>query len=411
MLVRQAAWTFATRILVALAGFTTSVLTARWLGPSGKGEYFFIITLANFVIQFGAFGLHSSNVYFVAKNATLLGRLTINSLWVSLVTGTVGAVIAILLVRYGFGARHIDVGALWFIAALAPANLFLLLGTNLLLGSGRVVTFNALQAAQYLGAVILIGLAGWVGLSLYGFLAATSVVVVLSAVTLLYVLWNLCRPELKFDRYLFFDGLGYAFKAYLAALLPFVVLRSNVFLLQSSAGSAEVGYFSIALQVLDALTLLPASVSMVLFPALVRESEGRWSTTVYSLLVIAGFMAVICALFGFFAEPFIRIAFGVEYLPAVTTLKLALPAAFFLGLISVISQFLAALGIPWQLLAAWVGAVGTVIGLSSVLTPRFASAGASASLSITYALTFLAVFALAYFISLQFRTTKAKEIP
>jgi O-antigen/teichoic acid export membrane protein len=123
-------------------------------------------------------------------------------------------------------------------------------------------------------------------------------------------------------------------------------------------------------------------------------------------------MAVICAFFGFFAEPFVRIAFGVEYLPAVSALQLALPAAFFLGLISVTSQFLAALGIPWQLLVMWLGAVGTIIGLSLTLIPRFASAsaGASASLSITYALTFLAVFGLAYFMSLRLKTAEAKEI-
>jgi O-antigen/teichoic acid export membrane protein len=101
-----------------------------------------------------------------------------------------------------------------------------------------------------------------------------------------------------------------------------------------------------------------------------------------------------CVAVGFLAEPFVRIVFGVRFAPAVPALRWMLPGVFFLGLTSVLSQYLAASGFPRLQSAAWM--VGSVMaaGLGRVLIPIASATGAAMALSITHAAVFLMIAAI-----------------
>src|SRR5690606_12780995 len=95
-------------------------------------------------------------------------------------------------------------------------------------------------------------------------------------------------------------GVAYAFRAYLAALLGFLMLRVGTIALQQNATLADLGQFSIAAQIADALILVPSTVALLLFPNLVRAEEGlRWSATVAILLRVGAFMLLLSAAIAF----------------------------------------------------------------------------------------------------------------
>ncbi len=75
-----------------------------------------------------------------------------------------------------------------------------------------------------------------------------------------------------------------------------------------------------------------------------------------------------------------------------------LPSVFSLAVAAVLSQYLAAIGLPRPLLGVWAGAVAVVLGLSLALIPDHGAAGAAAALSIghTAALVGVAITAYAY---------------
>jgi O-antigen/teichoic acid export membrane protein len=52
--------TFAVRVVHIGLGVAAGVLIARALGPVGRGDYFFIVTFAGHIVQFGTVGLAQS---------------------------------------------------------------------------------------------------------------------------------------------------------------------------------------------------------------------------------------------------------------------------------------------------------------------------------------------------------------
>ena len=152
------------------------------------------------------------------------------------------------------------------------------------------------------------------------------------------------------------------------------------------------------MQVADVLILLPQAVAMILLPHLVRETEARWERTVRAALWVAAIMLVVCAVTAVAAGPVIRLLYGEEFELSTRVLQIMLPSVFSLAVAGVLSQYLAAIGIPRPLLGVWVGGAVLVLALSVALIPDHGAAGAAAALSIgnTAILGAVAVTAYAY---------------
>jgi O-antigen/teichoic acid export membrane protein len=367
----------------------SSVLTARYLSPSGRGEYFLVITLAQGLAQFGNLGLHSSNTYQVARERALVGPLLANSLCLSALSGSLGAAVVIFVLGAQAGAER-----LWFAAFLAPAILFYMLGTNLLVGLNRIRSFNGFQLVSNYGVLLCLLVAALAGAGSRGFLAASTAGWLAVSVALLLVVRREAGGALRPDLRTFREGIRFALKAYVATLCGFLVVRSNVFLLNGLQGSEQVGYFSVASQMTDVIGILPQSTALILFPALVSARRGQFETTLRHLMTVGLLLAAGCLAVGVLAEPFIRFVFGAAFAPTVPLLRWMLPAAFFLGLTSVLSQYLAAAGFPLSLVAVWVGGSAASALLGWLLIPAWAAVGAAMALSLTQAGIFMAVFAL-----------------
>ena len=389
----QIVLTIGVRVLRIGLGLMSSLITARALGPAGRGEFFYVVTLAALVVQFGNLGLHASNTFYVARDERLLPRLMSNSAWSAIVVGLLGGALVAL------GARA--VGALanelvLFVPVLAAASLLYLLGTNLLVGTRRIALYNAFELgangfvvlALSLAAVLGAGVAGFVAMSTAGWLVASAVLVA--------VLARVARARWRFSRDVFLSSVRYGGRAYIVSLLGFLVLRSNVFLLERLSGSAQLGQYSVAAQVGDVLAILPSSVALVLFPSLVREREGSWGRTLRTAAAVAGVSAAACIVTGLFARPLIRILFGADFDASADALLVLLPGAIALAIVTVLSQFLAALAFPTELIAAWGAAVILVLAAGAVLIPMLGGVGAAAALSLCYVSLLVLVSLIGY---------------
>lgn len=394
ILKRDVIETISVRIILIFAGLFASILTARFLGPEGRGDYFFVVTVAAIIGQFGNLGLHSSNTYLVAKDSSLLGKLLANSVWISIVTG---GVIAIAIVVAMSGLGFITPGAsrsIWFAVFLAPATTFFMLGTNLLVGVKKIKIFNIFQLSGNCLVVVFMGVAIFLGLGVSGFLAASVVAWSLSGVFLFIVLARYSGKSFAFDSDTFKVGFRYAMKAYLATLLGFLVLRCNVLLLTNMTGSKEVGFYSVAVQIADVIGIMPASMGLVLFPDMVRDASSRWAMTIQGMALTASILACICVAAVFLTEPMVLKVFGPDFLPAVPMLLWMLPGIFFLGVTTIISQYLASIGFPRLLVLIWCITFFVAGSLGWLMIKSFHGVGASMALSITYALLFLMVLGL-----------------
>jgi len=389
---RTVGLTLLTRIAVVASGFAISIISARYIGPHGRGQYFFVITLAALIVQFGNLGLHASNTYRVAGDRLLLGPLLANSLWTAVLIGSATA--AVVVVVTGLTGTSTPWGTLSFAIGLAPPLLFWLLGTSLLVGIGRIGLFNVLEAGSRVAALVLSLLVGIAGFGVNGFLGAYLAASLGAATLLLVLLLRTTGGHPHRSYTIFSEGLRYATKAYLIAILGFLLLRSNVFLLEHIKGSTEVGYFSVAAQVADVIVLVPASIALVLFPTLVREQLGAWRSTVRAALVCGAVVLVVCAVTGLFASPFVKTAFGSEFEPATEALWWLLPGVVAVSVTTVLSQFLASVGMPRALVGVWFIGVVAVLSGGLALIPGDGATGAAVSTSIAQVLVLFLVLAL-----------------
>src|SRR2546426_4225131 len=144
----RVALTLLTRGLTILLGLVGSIVTARWLGPEGRGILAIISVVTGLALQFGSLGLHSGNAYFVAREPGLAPGVLGNASVLSLVLGTGAALAAIA----GFlGEPRWFAGVPFILLVVASATLpfhFLnLFFQNALLGMHEVKAFNAFEAA------------------------------------------------------------------------------------------------------------------------------------------------------------------------------------------------------------------------------------------------------------------------
>lgn len=380
-MLRQIVLTAGTRLGIIVLALAVSIVTARFLGQAGRGEYFFMVTLGAMVAQFANLGLPASNTYFAARDPERTPQLVANSFWVALgIGGGLGAGVALFAHAAGM-LQDTPASYLWLAAALVPPLLFYTLSSAILVGRGQVRSFNALDLGVRTVLLPVLVAAGLLGAGAPGFVAGSVAVWVAAGFAAAGLIRRYARITLAPSRELLVIGFRYATKAYLVTLLAFVALRGNIFLLRREFGPADLGLYSIAAQIAEVLTILPQAVGLILLPHLVRDAGARWERTVRAALWVAAVMAVVCALAAVLAGPVIRLLYGDEFELSTRVLQIMLPSVFALAVSAVLSQFLAAIGIPRPLLGVWAAAVAVVLGLSTVLIPDHGAAGAAASLS------------------------------
>lgn len=398
-MIRQIVLTAGTRVGLTVFGLVASIVTARFLGQSGRGDYFFMVTLAAVLVQLGNVGLPASNTFFAARDPERTPQLLANAFWVSLgVGGGLGCGVALFAHAAGM-LQDTPAHFLWLAAALAPPTLFYALATAILVGRGQIRAYNALELAARALLVPALVVAGLLGAGATGFVAVSLAAWAGAAAAAAYLVGRrtpavVLAPSLD----ILVAGFRYATKAYLITLLAFLALRGNVFLLRREFGPADLGLYSIAVQIGDVLTILPQAVALILLPRLVRDASARWERTVRAAAWVGAIMVVVCLVAAVAAGPVIRFLYGAEFALSTRVLQIMLPSVFCLAVAGVLSQYLAAIGLPRPLLGVWAAGLGLVAVLSLVLIPDHGAAGAAAALSLGHAgiLVGIAVTAWAY---------------
>jgi O-antigen/teichoic acid export membrane protein len=383
----KVAETFATRILLISIGLFTTVIVARILGPQGRGLFAVAAATGAIGLQFGNLGLHSSNVYYVARDRDLLSSLVGNSLLVSFVFGGFGAVVTWAV--FVAWPKLAPVHNLLLILALGwiPFGLSYLLLQNLLLGIQEVRTYNKIELANQLLGVSLIGV-----VILFESVTVESVFSMGLVALVLSFFWLLLRLRRHFRGFpqaslaLFKNTIQYGLKAYLASFFSFLVLRVDLFMVQYMLGAEHTGYYSIAAAMADMLYIFAQVVGTILFPKLsaLENVQEKWQLAKKAALGTGAVMLALLSLAVVFARPIVGMLFGDAFLPSVPAFVWLAPGIFFLSLSVVIGTVMGASGMPsYAILPSFISAVGNIL-LNLYLIEKLGIIGAALASSITY---------------------------
>jgi O-antigen/teichoic acid export membrane protein len=397
--------TFLTKLLSAFLALCASIIVARSLGPTARGQFATAGALSAIGIQIANLGLHSSNTFFLGKNKTLLRALAANSALVAVGLGFIacGTIAIILYVAKPFP----DVSFVLIALALLgiPLGLAYMLLQNLLLGMSAFTRFNIIEIGVKVSNVVLV-------LALFTLGAGDPtnyfVASLLSLFLAVILVWHsLGQPASALKDYslqLLRDQLPFAFRFYVASLFAFLLLRIDMLMVQHIAGNAQAGYYSIAVGGADMLYLLPAAAGVVLFPRLsgTTSSSARRSITV-KMLVHLTWVMILCGIAAsWFARGLVTILFGTPFLPAVPMFRILVGATIVYGMNNILSNHLAAEGLPWSAVAIWLVALLINLALNLHWIPGQGGEGAAYASLVAYCVA----FGLQLMVFLSFRSVE-----
>ncbi|HEV8601965.1 MAG TPA: oligosaccharide flippase family protein [Gaiellaceae bacterium] len=365
-----------------LVGLLMVVLIARELGPSRQGLFAVAFSLTLMLIHLGGLGLTTANPYFTAREPDWRPRIVANAVWLA---GGLG----LALVAVGVGVKLVAPGSLeglgWAPLAVAfagaPGALAALFLQSVLLGEGRIVAYNGIEVAQF--SLTLLALAAGFWLLDFQITGTLAVITASRFGSALAYLAFLRQPLRWLDLALARRMLAYSFRAYLAIVASFLVIRLDLLLVNGYLGSRQTGLYSIAATVADGMFVLPMVVGLNLFPRVARSGESQETAEVFrSVAVLYG---LVCLATVPLAGPAIRLVFGDDFDGSVSLYYWLLPGIYCLGLLTILAHHFAGRGYPIQAAAVWFVGLGLNLAINVAFLPGRGPWVAALASSIAYA--------------------------
>ena len=391
---RKTSGTMLAKIVIGILGALGSILLARLLGPDARGTFGIALQLTTFGVQIGCLGLHSSNLFYSAKDSTKVPTIVGNSLILSIVLGIVVIVLMSVFFLFFPSIRPLD-GTIYLLSLLAiPFGIVYLLVQNVLPGIQDIQSYNYSEIAfRGIGVVLFIIVILLFHSTSIELVYCTTFVAPLLVSS--WIVWKLRNfgtpttslPEIK-------NSISYASRVYVSMIFAFVMFKGNLFIIKEMLGVTQAGYYSVVMNIADLFTLISASIGMILFSksSSMENNRQRWKMTIKSAVLCAGILLLSVVIFYWNDYLLVTLLFGKEFSEAVAPCNYLLIGIIFIGVQTIFMQYLASIGLPKITLYLWgIGSILTVI-LNYVFIQKYGLNGASIASSISYCVFTVAVF-------------------
>ncbi|MCL5773604.1 MAG: flippase [Firmicutes bacterium] len=333
----------ATEAVTRLFGTILSIYIARTLGAGALGQLAFAAAFCSYFILFADFGLNALGIREIAKDKSKTGSYGTNIL----VIQTVLAFLLVILLGLIVSALPLDTRIKWitflFGLAIIPAAL------------NMSYIFQAHEKMEYLAVSSIISQVGYV---LFGIVLLYTFkdIIVLPVVNLLTafigtaIAFHLLRNQIKFV----WDRVNLTQIKILAKnSLPFLIsaLALQVYynfdkvMLQFTAGSETVGYYSVSYKLMLLIVSVMGLYYSSIYPLMSsfagnKEFEKLDKLVLYTQKIIA-VMAVPLVIGGIFlAKEVIVIIFGAQYYPSVFQFQILLINPMVIWIVYIFSYLL-----------------------------------------------------------------------
>jgi len=381
-IVADGAYTLLLRLLNIGAAAALGILTARLLGPSGKGIYALPMVQAGLVTAAFA-GLSRATSYFLLnRNA---GSRILRPAFVSaLAFVAAGAAVV--------GAIALASGQLWAalpaIASL-PSAAAINFVTGYVVGVKRVRYASTLTVAMNVGTFVLmaagllaVGRTPSVAIAVW-IVASTLISFAALAAVVLHARRLTPSEPVSVIEYLRFTG-----KVGVVSLISLLNYRADLYIVAWMAPAATLGMYTVAVSAAESL-LVPTQVAALVTSPHVGGLDLQAAGQLTARCVRNNFLvaAVVCGVIFALAQPIVHLLYGSAFLPLVPALRVLLLGVFALSLGSPMSNyFTLKLGKPEVAMVFASISAAVCIAVSIVLVPRLGMLGAAIGSTAAYAL-------------------------
>ena len=366
---------------------------ARLLGPAGLGDFVIIVAGLGIGVQILNLGLSSSLLVLFSSNRSLIShqiwRLRLGCLACALILFLLGLSVESFV--GDFEGPFLKWWTLW--ATWIPIRLLRLYhGASLhAIQASRaisVIEIGGKISALVLGLTSLLLFPGLVVGFVFALIISDVLILVAEAV---FLRKGISRVADAFSsggtaRFLR-NAIRLGLRAFPVLVLPYTLLKIDIFLLREYRGAAEAGIYSVAAQIIDCGLILPGTVA-ALGVATVVISDDR-SAVILKLLRPVFFLALLASVILLaFGRVLVVLFFGRFYEDAYLALVILLPGFILLSSITILSQYFAARGYPLIVSLYWGTGLLVNVVLNLLSIPFYGMTAAAATSSLAYGLVF-----------------------
>ena len=374
--------------------FIGSILISRALGPEDRGVYAWLLTVWGMMATFIFLGFDT----ILRKQGQATPHVQNAWLWTTTMAGY-GALMVLGPLAYGvllntaIGQTHPSY-VLFVLLALFISHP-VACAMQLIAGQNRVLLYTLLNTGlvKMLAFVAVVALAFVGALTLKTALLATVLPTALLLAVAAGYFYRQGAFKPTFNLKLLTSNRTFLGASYVAFIATLLLLKIDQFVLGLYGLRAELGYYAVAVTLIDILLMGPMMASVFMLPRLqVMEPASRASFFKKVLLAAVGFVAV-GAIAGAVLAPWaIPLAYGPAFTPAVPLFSVLLLAAAGQCCLMLSQNALAAYREDASLMFGPGLALLLNIGLNMWLIPLYGAMGAAWASVAAYAAGFMVVF-------------------
>jgi len=398
MLAKNIIRQFVAQVIGLISGFVVSIITARILGPEGRGDFSLILNASGFLCLLLGFSFGSSIVHVISTNK-MPQRSTVNT-FLALVFSLIG-LCAIFLLFFPFSKFSFllpasrNEHALFYplvLLALFIVSLFTTLFNSVL--SGNRLFWQ--QQKVYLSVTIF-------SIFAYALLFAcrykfdldfTAFIIFYIAISVLpaagaYLMY-FKHGRKPFDRS-FLDGsqfryiLNFSLLAYLCNVFQFLSYRMDFWIVEYFNGNRDLGLYSLAVNLAQMLWLLPQAISTILLSYSGAETaeKGIQNTNTLSRIAMALILCATIVLL-FSIDVIIRLFYGSAFIESAFLFKILLLGIAPFSVTTILASYFAGTGyMRVNLYCSMTGFIVCLI-LDLILIPKLGITGAAIATVVAY---------------------------
>ena len=380
--------TFFTKILLIALKLGSSVITARFLGPTGRGLYYSTAQTSGVANNIGCISIGESLIYHVGtgdiSKSNLLGFvLTLIAIFTSVIFLGLHF-ISPFIAENIFKDSSENLMVLLYL--MTPLLMFEYFATSALRGLKLFSVVNKLSLVTRLNIIIFLILAITIySATAYYALAGYIAALLLNCIIYFVALYQAAKPKV-FELNKLSSVIKYGLKVHPGILLTEIEYRLDIFILLYFLNAAAVGIYSIGVTISQILWYASNSINSVLFPNLTFSAPGKEKDMFTATVIKYNFLMNLIILFFLvlFGKLMVFILYGSEYEQAYYIFLILAPGLLLDSIGRNVATWLKSEGKP--LILSWVSFGTLILNIlcNFLLIPKYGLYGAAYSSLISY---------------------------
>ncbi|MBI5418325.1 oligosaccharide flippase family protein [Candidatus Poribacteria bacterium] len=375
-------YTSSSQIYSLFIGIIIITLTARWLGPEGRGTIAAVMGWIGLFSSIGYFSLGQVAIYRATqlRNQEWLSPTFGSLLFIDLIVTLLGWCIASILYLATKGTFFNGLPPLLLIIGFIslPLMIWEQYGSSLLMAIDKIAIYNYGQILGRTIGLILIIIAWRLKWGLPGVLVSMVIAQSVVSLTGLFYLFNKLAKSIKIDKTTIKELLKGGIKLHFNYVGAYLIGSVSILIINHHQGVNETGYYQLASQLISIMAIIPQAASMVIHSTVTQfGTDASWGhqrkIVLYLMLGMIG-IGILAFILAPWVIPFVL---GNKFIPAIKLFRTLLFSLFGSALATIMNPQWVGRGL-FGIMSTITIALGIIsVIMNLILVPKYGVYGAA----------------------------------